>query len=301
MNNLRSMIHDPRRTLHTPIMLDRVVEYLAPAPGKKFIDSTLGYAGHTLALLEQGSRVIGIDQDVDLLELATTRVAEAGFGGNFTALHSSFSQALAGDRLPQVDGILFDLGVSSYQLDTAKRGFSFRYDAPLDMRMDRSLAVTAKDLINGLGKKELIALFKTLGEEKAALKIVEAIIDQRKIKPIVTTKQLANLVSRVTPGNGRVHPATKVFQALRMAVNTEREELKAALPSAMSHLALGGVIVILSFHSLEDEIIDLWIATVLKNATIKLVTPSPESPSVSEVTANPRSRSAKLRVIERIK
>jgi 16S rRNA (cytosine1402-N4)-methyltransferase len=289
------------KLLHTPIMLYRVVEYLAPAPGKKFIDATLGYAGHTLALLEKGASVIGIDQDADMLEMATARIAEGGFADRFTPMHSSFSGALSGDRIGEVDGILFDLGVSSYQLDTPKRGFSFRYDAPLDMRMDRSLAVTAKDLINGLGKKELIALFKTLGEEKAALKIVEAIIDQRKIKPIETTKQLADLVSRVTPGNGRVHPATKVFQALRMAVNTEREELKAALPSALSHLALGGVMALLSFHSLEDEIIDLWIATELKNGTIKLVTPSPESPSVNEVTGNPRSRSAKLRVIERIK
>jgi 16S rRNA (cytosine1402-N4)-methyltransferase len=289
------------KLLHTPIMLYRVVEYLAPAPGKKFIDATLGYAGHTLALLEKGASVIGIDQDADMLEMATARIAEGGFADRFTPMHSSFSGALSGDRIGEVDGILFDLGVSSYQLDTPKRGFSFRYDAPLDMRMDRSLAVTAKDLINGLGKKELIVLFKTLGEEKAALKIVEAIIDQRKIKPIETTKQLADLVSRVTPGNGRVHPATKVFQALRMAVNTEREELKAALPSALSHLALGGVMALLSFHSLEDEIIDLWIATELKNGTIKLVTPSPESPSVNEVTGNPRSRSAKLRVIERIK
>jgi 16S rRNA (cytosine1402-N4)-methyltransferase len=289
------------KLLHTPIMLYRVVEYLAPAPGKKFIDATLGYAGHTLALLEKGASVIGIDQDADMLEMATARIAEGGFADRFTPMHSSFSGALSGDRIGEVDGILFDLGVSSYQLDTPKRGFSFRYDAPLDMRMDRSLAVTAKDLINGLGKKELIALFKTLGEEKAALKIVEAIIDQRKIKPIETTKQLADLVSRVTPGNGRVHPATKVFQALRMAVNTEREELKAVLPSALSHLALGGVMALLSFHSLEDEIIDLWIATELKNGTIKLVTPSPESPSVNEVTGNPRSRSAKLRVIERIK
>jgi 16S rRNA (cytosine1402-N4)-methyltransferase len=200
-----------------------------------------------------------------------------------------------------VDGILFDLGVSSYQLDTPKRGFSFRFDVPLDMRMDRSLAVTAKDLINGLGKKELIALFKTLGEEKAALKIVEAIIDERKIQPIETTKELADLVSRVTPGNGRIHPATKVFQALRMAVNTEREELKAALPSALSHLALGGVIVILSFHSLEDEIVDIWIAGELKEGLIKLVTPTPESPAPGEIRDNPRSRSAKLRVIKRIK
>lgn len=289
------------KSLHIPVMQGRVVEYLNPAPGKKFIDATLGYAGHTLALLETGSSVVGIDQDADLLELATTRISEAGYSQHFTPMHSSFSSALAGDRLGEVNGILFDLGVSSYQLDTPKRGFSFRYDAPLDMRMDRTLAVTARDLINGLGKKELTSLFKTLGEEKAALKIVEAVIDQRKIKPIETTKELADLVSRVTPGNGRVHPATKVFQALRMAVNTEREELKAALPSALSHLALGGVMAILSFHSLEDEIIDTWIATELKKDTLKLLTPTPESPGADEILRNPRARSAKLRVVERIK
>lgn len=291
------------KLLHTPVMLDRVVEYLDPQPGKKFIDATLGYAGHTLALLEKGSSVAGIDQDADLLELATGRIAEAGFGGNFTPMHSSFSSALQpSERLPEdFDGVLFDLGVSSYQLDTPKRGFSFRFQAPLDMRMDKTLAVTARDLVNGLGKKELIALFKTLGEEKAALKIVEAIIDARKEKPIETTKELAGLVARVTPGNGRVHPATKVFQALRMAVNTEREELKAALPSALSHLALGGRVAILSFHSLEDEIIDTWVNAEHKNGTIKLLTTTPESPSAIEIQGNPRSRSAKLRVIERIK
>ena len=303
MNNLRSTIHDPQRPLHIPVMLNHVVEYLDPQPGKKFIDATLGYAGHTLALLEKGSSVTGIDQDADLLELATTRIAEEGLADRFTPMHSSFASALqSSGRLPEgVDGILFDLGVSSYQLDTPKRGFSFRYNAPLDMRMDKTLAVTARDLVNGLGKKELIALFKTLGEEKAALKIVEAIIDTRKLKPIETTKELADLVSRVIPGNGKIHPATKVFQALRMAVNTEREELKAALPSALSHLSVGGVMAVISFHSLEDEIIDIWLAAERQNGTLKLLTATPESPSVREVQQNPRSRSAKLRVIERIK
>jgi 16S rRNA (cytosine1402-N4)-methyltransferase len=284
--------------LHTPVMVEEVLRYLLPATGKKFIDATLGYAGHTLELLKAGAEVTGIDQDADLLELATTRISETGYADRFTAMHSSFASALEGDRLEQAsfDGVLFDLGVSSYQLDTAARGFSFRYNAPLDMRMNRDLAVTAKDLVNGLGKKELVQLFHTLGEEKAALKLAEAIVDQRKIKPIETTTELAELVERHVRGNGKIHPATKVFQALRMAVNSERDELKAALPSALSKLKVGGVLAIIAFHSLEEEIVEAY----LESSGLELLTPEAIRPTSAEVTRNPRSRSAKLHVARRI-
>ena len=283
------------KPLHTPVMLAEVIHHLDHQPGQKFLDCTVGYGGHTLALLANGAKVTGIDQDVDMLEHAQARITEAGYADRFIALRSSFAAALEGERLPlsHYAGILFDLGVSSYQLDTPERGFSFRYDAPLDMRMNQDLAVTAKDLVNGLGKKELTLLFTTLGEEKAALKLAQKIVDARKVKPITTTTELANLISKTVPANGRIHPATKVFQALRMAVNGEREELKTALPAALRHLAPAGVLAVISFHSLEDAIIDDFFRDT---PTLTPLTPAPIGASSSEIRANPRSRSAKLHV-----
>lgn len=281
--------------LHTPVLLNEVVKAFSPAAGKSYIDATLGYAGHTLELLKAGATVVGIDQDADLLELAQNRIAEAGLSALFTAIHSSFAATLDSDRLndDSFDGILFDLGVSSYQLDTPDRGFSFRYDAPLDMRMNKDLAVTARDLVNGLGKNELVELFETLGEERAAKKIVAAIIERRRIKPIDSTKQLALLIEKLIPKRGKIHPATKVFQALRMAVNTEREELKAALPSALSKLAQGGLLAVITFHSLEEAITTEFFDG--NNQVIELLTKDPILPSPGEIMNNPRSRSAKLR------
>ncbi len=282
------------KLLHTPVLLNEVVKIMDPKPGKMYIDATLGYGGHTLELLKAGAAVVGIDQDADILELAQKRITDSGVSSNFTCIRSSFASALEGERLESAkySGVLLDLGVSSYQLDTPERGFSFRHDAPLDMRMSKDMAVTAKDLINGLGKNELIELFETLGEEHAAKKIVAAIIEARKNKPIESTAELASLVARnVTRSKSHLHPATKVFQALRMAVNSEREELKAALPSAWSKLTSGGVLVVISFHSLEDEIVKNYFASQ-KDATevSDLITPS-----LDEQYDNRRSRSAKLR------
>lgn len=289
------------QNLHTPVLLPETMHCLNPAAGKHYIDATLGYAGHTLAMLETGATVVGIDQDADLLELATTRIATAGYADRFTPMRASFATALGDDRLPgnHYDGVLFDLGVSSYQLDTPGRGFSFRYEAPLDMRMNKDLAVTAADLINGLGKKELVTLFHTLGEEKAALKLAEKIVDQRKIKPIKTTLALAKLIEKHVPTSTtrRIHPATKVFQALRMAVNSERDELKAALPSALSKLKIGGVLAVICFHSLEEALV----ASFLRDHDdLKSLNPLPLTPSTTEVSHNPRSRSAKLRALRRV-
>lgn len=284
-------------------MLEEVLSYLVPAPGKRFIDATLGYAGHTLALLASGAEVSGIDRDLDLLTLAIERITKAGFLSQFTPIHSSFADALDKDQkilTGKFDGVLFDLGVSSYQLDTPERGFSFRFDAPLDMRMDKRLGVTAADLINGLGKNELIELFTTLGEESNAKRIVSEICKRRLMHKIETTEELARLIENTVGRTRGIHPATKVFQALRMAVNSEREELKAALPSALSYLKEGGVLVAISFHSLEDRLVKSWMSDAESAGQIELLTKGVVEPSEAEVGANPRSRSAKLRSSRRI-
>ncbi|MEI8232773.1 MAG: 16S rRNA (cytosine(1402)-N(4))-methyltransferase RsmH [bacterium] len=289
--------------LHTPVMLAEVIHYLSPMSGKRFIDATLGYAGHTLELLKAGAEVVGIDRDGDLLAIATKRIADAGFGKQFTPINYSFADALDKERNildGKFDGILFDLGVSSYQLDTPERGFSFRYDAPLDMRMDQRLAVTAADLVNGLGKNELTELFLTLGEEGNAKRIANAICTERLIHKIETTEQLSSLIIETVGRSRGIHPATKVFQALRMAVNSERLELKAALPSALSFLNEGGIIATIAFHSLEDRIIKSWMNDAVSAGQIELMTDGPVEPSSAEVGKNPRSRSAKLRVAKRI-
>ncbi len=289
--------------IHTPVMLAEVIHYLDPKPGKRYLDATLGYAGHTLEILKLGAEVVGIDRDEDLLAIATDRIAKAGFAKSFTPIHSSFAAALDPARMilaGKFDGILFDLGVSSYQLDTPGRGFSFRYDAPLDMRMDKSLAVTAADLVNGLGKNELTELFLTLGEEGNAKRIATAICAQRKVRKIETTEQLADLIISLVGRPRGIHPATKVFMSLRMAVNSEREELKAALPSALSWLKEGGLVVTIAFHSLEDRLIKGWMNDAESAGQIEKITNGIVEPSSEEIAHNPRSRSAKLRVAKRI-
>jgi 16S rRNA (cytosine1402-N4)-methyltransferase len=284
-------------------MLREVLHYLDPRPGKRFLDATLGYAGHTLGLLKAGAEVVGIDRDSEMLDIATKRIAKAGFSKQFTSLNMAFSEALDPTKSVlegQFDGILFDLGVSSYQLDTPERGFSFRFDAPLDMRMDQRLSVTAADLVNGLGKNELIELFTTLGEDSNAKRIVSEICRVRQNAKIETTEQLADLIVSVVGRSRGIHPATKVFQALRMAVNSERLELKAALPSALSYLKIDGLIATISFHSLEDRIIKDWLREQEASHCVEVVTHGVVEPSSEEITQNPRSRSAKLRIAKRI-
>ncbi len=289
--------------IHTPVLLNEVLKHFEPSSTKRYLDATLGYAGHTLALLKAGATVVGIDRDEDMLKIATERIKSAGFAAQFSPINASFADALDPSRMileGKFDGILFDLGVSSYQLDTPERGFSFRYDAPLDMRMDTKLAVTAADLVNGLGKNELIALFTTLGEDGNAKRIVNEICRVRLNHKIETTEQLSDLIIHVVGRPRGIHPATKIFQALRMAVNSEREELKAALPSALSFLKEGGLIVTISFHSLEDRIVKNWINDAESAGQVHNLTKKPIEPDSVEVASNPRSRSAKLRIARRI-
>lgn len=282
---------------HTPVMPQEVISFLNPAPGKLFLDATLGNAGHTKLLVEQGAQVIGIDQDEAILAYARQNLAELASQVEFHQTSFSHLNQVLKNRL--VDGFLFDLGVSSLQLDDPKRGFSFRHQAPLDMRMNQKLSVTAADLVNGLGRKELYDLFKRFGEEQFARRITDAILERRRVKPIETTTELANLVAKVKPKTGHIHPATKVFQALRIIVNDELNELKAALPSALSSLKPGGVGVVISFHSLEDRIVKQTFQSVIDQG-FEILTSKPVLPKPAEIQANPRSRSAKLRAIRKL-
>ncbi len=306
---------------HTPVMLNEVLENLEVKPGSWYVDCNLGGGGHTEGILKKGGKVIGMDLDPEALaEVAKNHNLTLDLGadpilahsddlilihGNFANL-SELIPEIASSPSPfrndiKVMGILYDLGVSSYQLETPERGFSFNQDAPLDMRMDTSKqTATAADLINGLHEKELAELFWKLGEESRAKKIAQKIVQSRKLKPITTTTLLVKIVESVKPREGKLHPATKVFQALRIAVNDELNSLRESLPQALEALAPGGRLVIISFHSLEDRIVKEFLKLEVGSGKGKTITKKPLEPNEEEVLENPKARSAKLRVLEKL-
>ena len=304
---------------HIPILEREVIEALrAAAEVRRLVDGTVGGGGHSHALLSAGiDEALGIDLDASAIALAKSRLAE--FGRRAHVVHGSYMDMAAMTRMQgwdQVDAILLDLGLSSIQLDDPRRGFSFRFDAPLDMRFDRdSGGPTAQDLVNRMSTMELADLFYRFGDERHSRRIASAIVDQR---PITSTRQLAELVARVKPaparGARRIHPATRVFQALRIAVNQELQALERALPIAVDLLRPGGRLAVISFHSLEDRIVKRTfrsLATSMtappgmasmgeRRAQITLVNRKPIRPTREEMLANPRSRSAKLRVVQKL-
>ena len=299
---------------HEPVLLGETVALLAPAPGKLFVDGTLGGGGHTEAFLEAGARVIGIDQDPQALAFAGQRLAR--FGDRFTPVRANFETA--GEVLDRmgiagIDGALLDIGVSSWQLDSPERGFSFQAEGPLDMRMNPDAPLTAADLVNTAGEEELTRIFREYGEETAARRIARQIVQDRAHRPFATTLELAASVEKVNPRRGRVHPATKVFQALRIAVNRELEVLETALSAISARLNPGGRFGVITFHSLEDRIVKNffkargtewldrpeWPAPRRNpDFQFRLVTGKPAVATPEEAARNPRSRSAKLRVVE---
>lgn len=291
---------------HTSVLLQEVLEYLSPQKGRKYIDATLGGGGHTFALAKAGGKVLGIDQDTDALAYVRHRLAtdETGIKNDIQLVQGNFSslkEIAQAQGFDQVTGILFDLGVSSHQLDEGKRGFSLLKEANLDMRMDQNLSVTAKDLVNGLHKGELTELFQKYGEEPFAKRIAEAIIKQREEKKIETTLELAEIVRKCyIGGKGKTHPATRVFQALRIAVNDELYSLEIALPQALELLEKGGRIAVITFHSLEDRIVKQMFASFEEKGLGKSVAKKPIEPKEREIAENPRSRSSKLRVFEKL-
>lgn len=305
---------------HVPVLLKEAVEFLQIKKGGQYIDCTLGGGGHTELIIEKGGSVLGIDHDPEAIEFTRKRLiqacptppcqqAEAGSLGAFrwTLVKDNFVNltkiARENNYFP-VEGILMDLGVSSHQLEIPQRGFSFNVEADLDMRMDPDLQVTALDLVNGLNEGELYELFVKLGEEHFSRRLARAVCCARRVRPIRTCNQLAEIVLKSVPSRkkfGRIHPATRVFQALRIAVNDELNNLKETLPQTIDLLKKGGRLVIISFHSLEDKIIKDFINQQEVKGIFKNLLTRPMVPEKEEIIRNPRSRSAKLRVAEKIK
>jgi 16S rRNA (cytosine1402-N4)-methyltransferase len=278
---------------HVPVMVDEVVDLLRDR--RCVVDMTLGAGGHTEALLDSGvERVIGIDRDPEAIAIATERLRR--FGERFSAVHGRFSEIGEFDVTGPVEGVLFDLGVSSMQLDSADRGFGFRTEGPLDMRMERT-GRTASDLVNGLNERELADLIFQLGQEPRARRIARAIARARSRSQIDTTDALARVVAgAVGRRPGGPHPARRTFQALRIAVNRELEELAASLPQAVELLAPGGRVVVISYHSLEDRTVKRFF---INQPGLRPLTKKPSRPTETEVESNPRARSARLRAAEK--
>ncbi|NTV28479.1 MAG: 16S rRNA (cytosine(1402)-N(4))-methyltransferase RsmH [Candidatus Omnitrophica bacterium] len=292
---------------HIPVMAREVEGLLNLGAGSVYVDCTLGLGGHAslaAGIIGAKGRIVGIDQDADAIAHAHRRLS--GFVGQLDIVKSNFGDIdVVLDRLGimEVDGVLLDLGVSSLQLDDASRGFSYREEALLDMRMDKDAQFSATELVNSLPEEELADLIWRLGEERFSRRIARNIVAARSARAIKTTKELSDLVLRSLPRGyqrGALHPATRTFQALRMAVNRELEVLKKALDTAPRYLKIGGRLVVIAFHSLEDRIVKEKFKELARSGSAKILTKKPLRPGDEEVIGNPRSRSARLRALERI-
>lgn len=307
---------------HIPIMLAEILVHMGLRPGGTYVDCTLGGGGHSYEIvrrIQPDGRLIGIDQDPDALAAAGERLAEYAYG--VTLVHSNFyrlKEVLAELGIPAVDGILFDIGVSSHQLDEAGRGFSYMQDAPLDMRMNPQDSTTAGELVNNLPEQELTRIIREYGEERWAKRIAEFIVRRREQKPVVTTGELVEVIKQAIPAGARregPHPAKRTFQALRIAVNDELNRFGGALRDAVEVLNPGGRVCVITFHSLEDRIAketfreltgrctcppELPVCKCENEPLVKVLTGKPIIPSAAEIDANPRARSAKLRVAQKV-
>jgi 16S rRNA (cytosine1402-N4)-methyltransferase len=308
---------------HIPVMVDEVIRLLDLKPGDRAVDGTLGGAGHSRAILDKilpGGLLIGIDQDRDAVAHATEVLKP--YEKDIRIINDNYvnlPEILSGLDLPEVDRILLDLGISLYQIESSGRGFSFRRDEPLDMRMDAASERTAEDLVNRMDESGLKKIFREYGEERRAGQIARKIVQARRRSRITTTAQLSHLVSDAIPKSAsahqRIHPATRVFMALRIAVNRELERLESFMDVAVDLLAPGGRLCILSFHSLEDRIVkhrfkrlekgctcppDFPVCACNKKPRIRILTRRTLRPTAAEVTANPMARSTRLRAAEKI-
>ncbi|WP_411828234.1 16S rRNA (cytosine(1402)-N(4))-methyltransferase RsmH [Luteolibacter sp. AS25] len=299
---------------HIPVLSEEVIEMMAAAPGKFVIDGTLGGGGHSELLLKSGARVLGVDRDPEALAHATRRLEQ--YAPNFSTFHGNYSEI---PNCPDIqngelaDGLLLDLGVSSRQLDSAERGFSFMREGPLDMRMGPNALMTAAELVNTWAEDEIADAIYTYGEERKSRRIAAAIVKQRESKPFETTLELANCIEKAIGRSGKTHPATKSFQGIRMAINQELESLASILESASGILKPGGRLLIITFHSLEDRMVKQFLrkhsqpyiddptwpeARTNPDCQYKLISRKAIAPSSEETSTNPRARSAKLRVAQ---
>ncbi|MDX2169417.1 MAG: 16S rRNA (cytosine(1402)-N(4))-methyltransferase RsmH [Deltaproteobacteria bacterium] len=296
---------------HIPVMLDEVLAHLAPRPGGVYVDATVNGGGHSSAILERTAadgRVLGIDRDPDAIAAVTARLAEPLAGGRLLLANASFAtlaEQIAARRLPPVDGVLFDLGLSSHHLDRSGRGFSFQRDEPLDMRFDPTDddCASAADLLADCDVDELTEIFRTYGEERFASRIARTVVARQREQPIRTTRQLLAAIEQSLPPATRWRAgrdAARIFQALRIAANRELDAVEAALPQAVAALAPGGRLVVISFHSLEDRLVKHFLRAEAQAGRMRLLTKKPLPPSDAEIAANPRAGSAKLRAAEKI-
>ena len=307
---------------HIPVLLEEIIDILNPQNGDIFVDCTLGGGGHSKEIVKRiipQGHLIGIDQDANALAAAQANLID--YLDNVTFVHSNYEnlENILTEYSPEgIDGILFDLGVSSHQLDEGERGFSYMQDAPLDMRMDRKSTFTAKELINTYSAEDLERIIKDYGEERWAKRIVQFIVEARKKEPIETTGQLVDIIKKAIPAGARregPHPAKRTFQAIRIEVNRELEVLEKTIDTAVKFLKPGGRIGIISFHSLEDRIVkekfkylaldcicprELPICQCEKKSLIKILTKKPVIANKQELTSNPRARSAKFRAAIKI-
>jgi len=290
---------DSSLTIHTPVLLEETIRFLAPVDGGIYVDGTLGLGGHAEKIMQScgpSGRVIGFEWDASALELAQKRLAP--FGERFYALHRNYSEIMDGLTemgIHKVDGLLLDLGVSSLQFDSAERGFSYQTTGPLDMRMDKRTHGTAEEIINDFSKEDLADIFYYYGEERQARRIAAHIVEERAKDRITTTSHLARIVARAVPKKfqpRKIHAATKIFQALRIAVNKELDNLTAVLDTTTKILKPGGRVCIIAFHSLEDRLVK-W--KFKDNPELHILTKKPVIPDIEEIKMNPRARSAKLR------
>ncbi len=311
------------KSVHKPVLFKEAIEFLNLKENGYYLDGTIGAGGHTIGMLQATSgniNILGIDRDKEILKIAEQNIRSLGFESKVILRHSKFSDSfkildeLEWDKL---DGVILDLGISSYQVDNPHRGFSFHENGPLDMRMDRSQGISASDLVNSLTYEELKDIIRLYGEEPLAPKIARKIVEKRKLSPIKTTKELCDIILEAYPAKRRRrskrHPATKTFQALRIAVNEELKELEDFLSKVLDRLNHGARIVIISFHSLEDRIVKHFFKREAKDCIcppgqmvcicghkkrVKIITKKPIVPSGEEIEENKRARSAKMRVAE---
>lgn len=313
---------EPYADVHDPVMCDRIVDLLRPAlsrEGAVYVDATLGLAGHARAILTAcpTARVIGIDRDLDAHEVATQRLGDLASRATLVhAVYDELPEILEDLGITSVDAILMDLGLSSLQIDRTERGFAYSVDSPLDMRMDAVEGLSAADVVNTYAPRDLLHILRRFGEEKFAERIVHSIVAERAIEPFDRSARLVKVISDALPAavrhNGG-HPAKRTFQALRIEVNRELEALAGAVPAAISALAVGGRLAVLSYHSLEDRLVKQEFAQLATDraprmmpvvplhlsAELRLITKGAERPDADEVATNPRAASARLRVAER--